>query len=110
MASELEGVRALCFDVGGTVFDWYSGISTAVAEVAQRKGASLDAAAFAVQWRGLFFETLAKVRSGELPHHERGRHSPPDAGRGLVKLPGAGAERRRQDGADGRVAPPAGLV
>ncbi len=68
MASDLEGVRALCFDVGGTVFDWYSGISTAVAEVAQLSGASLDAAEFAVQWRGLFFETLAKVRSGELPH------------------------------------------
>ena len=68
MASDLEGVRALCFDVGGTVFDWYSGISTAVAETAQRRGVELDAGDFAVQWRGLFFETLAKVRSGELPH------------------------------------------
>ena len=67
MTADFDQVRALCFDVGGTVFDWYTGISVAVSEVAQRCDVSVNAGAFAVQWRELFFDTLAQVRSGDLP-------------------------------------------
>jgi 2-haloacid dehalogenase len=68
MQDRLGGVRVLTFDVGGTVFDWYSGITHAVADLAAAKGVSVDPSAFAVAWRELFFETLAKVRDGTLSH------------------------------------------
>jgi 2-haloacid dehalogenase len=62
----LRDVKLLTFDVGGTVFDWHSAVSDAVSELARSKGVEVDASAFAVGWRELFFVTLAKVRSGAL--------------------------------------------
>jgi len=62
----LRDVKVLTFDVGGTVFDWHSAVSEAVGEIASSKGVTVDAPAFATGWRELFFDTLAKVRSGAL--------------------------------------------
>jgi len=67
MAFDLTPIKALTFDVGGTVFDWHSTIRDEVAERAQRGGHTLEPAAFANAWRVRMFERLAEVRSGALP-------------------------------------------
>jgi 2-haloacid dehalogenase len=56
-------VRALAFDIFGTVVDWYGSI---VAEVA-RIGLPVDAGAFALAWRAGYQPAMADVRSGRLP-------------------------------------------
>jgi len=67
MDQRLADVKVLTFDVGGTVFDWYSGVTRAVTDLAKSKGVAVDASSFAIGWRELFFETLGQVRSGALP-------------------------------------------
>ena len=56
-------VRALAFDIFGTVVDWYGSI---VAEVA-RSGLPVDASEFALAWRAGYQPAMADVRSGRLP-------------------------------------------
>lgn len=55
-------VRILAFDVFGTVADWHSGITAAVAA----EGLPVDAAEFARAWRAGYAPVLARVRAGEL--------------------------------------------
>ena len=57
------GVRALVFDVFGTVVDWHGSI---VAEV-QRTGLPCDGSAFARDWRAGYQPAMQEVRSGALP-------------------------------------------
>jgi 2-haloacid dehalogenase len=66
MNQRIGQVQVLTFDVGGTVFDWYSAVTAAVAGLARDRGAEIDASAFAIAWRELFFDTLARVRNGTL--------------------------------------------
>ncbi len=67
MASvDLDRVRALTFDVGGTVFDWHHSIRDEVAELARQQGVELDAAQFANDWRRRMFELLFQMRAGEI--------------------------------------------
>jgi 2-haloacid dehalogenase len=66
MNERLNDVKVLTFDVGGTIFDWHTAVAHAVGDLASSKGVEVDASAFAIGWRELFFETLAKVRSGSL--------------------------------------------
>ncbi len=47
-------MRAVLFDVFGTVVDWRSGIAAAVRSFADRHGLELDAYAFADSWRGQY--------------------------------------------------------
>jgi 2-haloacid dehalogenase len=56
-------VRALAFDIFGTVVDWYGSI---VAEVA-RTGLPVDAGEFALAWRAGYPLAMADVREGRLP-------------------------------------------
>ena len=63
----LDQVKALTFDVGGTVFDWQTATRNAVGTLAESRGAEIDVPAFCLKWRGDMFRRLAKVRSGELP-------------------------------------------
>ena len=63
---DLRSIKALTFDVGGTVFDWHSSIVTALDKIAFDRGAKIDKAQFANQWRRQMFERLADVRSGKL--------------------------------------------
>jgi len=56
-------VRALVFDVFGTVVDWYGSI---VAEVA-RIGLPVDGPGFALAWRAGYEPAMQEVRSGALP-------------------------------------------
>jgi 2-haloacid dehalogenase len=57
-------VRAVLFDVFGTVVDWRSGIAAAVTAFADRHGLELDAHAFADTWRGRYQPAMQRVRSG----------------------------------------------
>lgn len=64
---DLSQIRALTWDIGGTVFDWHHTIKDAVATLAAARGADLDPAVFANTWRRRMFEELQRVRSGALP-------------------------------------------
>jgi 2-haloacid dehalogenase len=59
----LAGVRALCFDIFGTVVDWYGSIA---AEVAAMK-LPVDGGEFALAWRAGYQPAMQEVRSGALP-------------------------------------------
>jgi len=61
-------VRAVLFDVFGTVVDWRSGIAAAAATFAQGHGVPLDPYAFADSWRGEYQPAMERVRSGERPY------------------------------------------
>lgn len=60
-------IRALTFDVGGTVFDWHHTIRGALQQAAAAHGVQLDAAAFANGWRRAMLQQVGEVRSGALP-------------------------------------------
>ena len=64
--TDLSGIKALTFDVGGTVFDWRGAIQEEVTRLAAQQGADVDVPQFATDWRTWMFDTLARVRSGEL--------------------------------------------
>ncbi|WP_119301859.1 haloacid dehalogenase type II [Dongia deserti] len=61
----VERVRALVFDVFGTVVDWRSGVARAAAPFLLQYGASnTDSAAFADTWRKRYEPAMEEVRSG----------------------------------------------
>jgi 2-haloacid dehalogenase len=61
----LNGVRALVFDVFGTVVDWRTGIARETAQFLRRHGAgSVDPFAFADAWRAGYQPAMGEVRSG----------------------------------------------
>ena len=60
-------VKALVFDVFGTVADWRGSIAREVEVVATRHGVTVDGAAFADAWRAQYGPSMNRVRSGELP-------------------------------------------
>ncbi|WP_428392837.1 haloacid dehalogenase type II [Lichenicoccus sp.] len=64
----LGEVKALLFDVFGTVVDWRSGIVAAAAAFLEHHGAATSQApAFADAWRALYSPAMEKVRSGQRP-------------------------------------------
>ena len=64
----LENVKALTFDVFGTVVDWRSSITREGEKLAEAKGITgVDWAEFATAWRAGYGPSMKKVRSGELP-------------------------------------------
>ena len=63
----IEGIKALVFDVGGSVFDWQTATRTAVRALADERNVEVDDAKFAFTWRRRMFEQLAEVRSGARP-------------------------------------------
>jgi len=63
----VEQVRALLFDVFGTVVDWRSGVIRDVTVLAAEHGADIDAASFADRWRAAYRPAMNLVRTGELP-------------------------------------------
>jgi 2-haloacid dehalogenase len=66
----LPDLRALCFDVFGTVVDWRSGVAAAGRALAARLARpelQLDWAAFAEDWRAGYAPALDEVRHGRLP-------------------------------------------
>jgi 2-haloacid dehalogenase len=57
-------VRALVFDVFGTVVDWRGGVAR---EARRLLGDRVDAEALADSWRGRYVPSMNRVRRGELP-------------------------------------------
>lgn len=61
-------IRALTFDVFGTVVDWHGGIMGEGRKLARRVGLkAVDWDAFANAWRALYAPSMDKVRRGEWP-------------------------------------------
>ncbi|MGH7023891.1 MAG: haloacid dehalogenase type II [Caulobacteraceae bacterium] len=60
-------VKALTFDVFGTVVDWRSSLIREGQLLGRRKKLQVDWAAFADAWRAGYRPAMARVRSGELP-------------------------------------------
>jgi 2-haloacid dehalogenase len=66
--SALPGVKALVFDVFGTVVDWRSGIARDARTFLARHGrADVDPHAFADAWRRRYQPAMEEVRSGRRP-------------------------------------------
>ncbi|MBO0678604.1 haloacid dehalogenase type II [Mycolicibacterium sp. S2-37] len=63
----MTSVRALAFDVFGTVVDWRSSVIAEAEEFGRRHGVQRDWAAFADDWRGGYVPAMDRVRRGELP-------------------------------------------
>jgi len=66
-AAAAPAVKALVFDVFGTVVDWRSSVASDVAALAKRKGFTVDAEKFADTWRAGYAPSMNRVRTGELP-------------------------------------------
>jgi 2-haloacid dehalogenase len=60
-------VKALVFDVFGTVVDWRSSVARELQALARRKNITVDAEKFADAWRAGYAPSMNKVRTGELP-------------------------------------------
>ena len=60
-------VKALVFDVFGTVVDWRTSVAQEVAALAKRRNLTIDGAKFADAWRGAYAPSMNRVRTGELP-------------------------------------------
>ena len=63
----LESVRALTFDVFGTVVDWRSGVARDAAAILGGHDTELDWGVFGDRWRALYQPSMERVRSGERP-------------------------------------------
>ena len=62
-----QGIRALAFDVFGTVVDWRTSIIGELEEFGNRQGVQRDWAKFADDWRAGYVPAMDLVRRGELP-------------------------------------------
>ena len=60
-------IRALLFDVFGTLVDWRSGIAREAREILSPLGISIDWHAFADAWRAQYQPAMEEVRAGRLP-------------------------------------------
>ena len=59
-------VKALFFDVFGTLVDWHTSIAREAEAALKPRGQALDWAAFADAWRGEYQGALEEVRSGRI--------------------------------------------
>lgn len=57
-------VKALLFDVFGTVVDWRSGVAREAGAFFAERGLEVDALAFADAWRAQYQPAMEKIRSG----------------------------------------------
>lgn len=60
-------VKALAFDVFGTVVDWRSTIIREGEKLGRKKSISADWADFADAWRGRYVPSMERVRRGDIP-------------------------------------------
>lgn len=67
MTNGLEGIKALAFDVFGTVVDYRTTIIREGEELSRTTGLEVDWAAFADAWRGRYRPSMDRVMRGELP-------------------------------------------
>jgi 2-haloacid dehalogenase len=62
------GVKALFFDIFGTVLDWRTGVARSAEAILKPRGYSLDWLAFADAWRAQYQPAMEEVRSGRIPY------------------------------------------
>jgi 2-haloacid dehalogenase len=67
MGANLQGLKAVVFDVFGTLFDWRGTIITEGEAWGKARGLDVDWARFADRWRGGYKPAMDRVRKGELP-------------------------------------------
>ena len=67
MNAQASGVKALTFDVFGTVVDWHGSVAREVRDLARAKGLRVNAAKFAKEWRAGYRPAMDRVRRGEAP-------------------------------------------
>jgi hypothetical protein len=65
--THLTGLKALVFDVFGTVVDWRSSIIRELEAFGRTKGIAADWTRIADEWRGGYHPAMDRVRKGELP-------------------------------------------
>ena len=65
--ADLSSVKALIFDVFGTVVDWRTSIARESEAVLKPRGYALDWLAFADAWRDEYQPAMQEVRSGKIP-------------------------------------------
>ena len=63
----VSDVKALVFDVFGTVVDWRGSVIWEGEELGRKENLDVDWAAFADEWRGRYAPSMDRVRRGELP-------------------------------------------
>lgn len=64
---DFSEVKALAFDIFGTVVDWRGAIISEGENVWTDKGVDVDWPEFADRWRGGYGPSMQRVRTGELP-------------------------------------------
>jgi 2-haloacid dehalogenase len=64
----VSDIKALFFDVFGTLVDWRTGVARESKAILKPLGYSLDWTAFADAWRDQYQPGLEEVRSGRLPY------------------------------------------
>jgi 2-haloacid dehalogenase len=60
-------IKALFFDVFGTLVDWRSGIAREVRSLLEPRGIAIDWLDFADAWRAEYQPTMEEVRAGRIP-------------------------------------------
>jgi 2-haloacid dehalogenase len=63
----MDGIKALVFDVFGTLVDWRSSIAREARTILAPLGVTIDWEAFADAWRDQYQPAMEEVRSGRLP-------------------------------------------
>lgn len=92
----MDGVKALVFDVFGTVVDWRSSVARQASAFFAKHGIQSDGLAFADAWRRQYQPAMTEVRSGQRPfvrldvlHRENLLKVLPEHGVDPAKLPEA---------------------
>jgi 2-haloacid dehalogenase len=63
----LGDIRALVFDVFGTLVDWRTSIARAATALLGTRGIAVDGGAFADAWRDQYQPAMEEVRAGRIP-------------------------------------------
>ena len=64
----VKNVKALFFDVFGTLVDWRSGVAREAQSILQPLGYAIDWIAFADAWRDQYQPAMEEVRAGHIPY------------------------------------------
>src|ERR1700691_277886 len=63
-----HNIKALLFDVFGTLVDWRAGVAREVQSILKPRGHTLDWNAFADAWRDQYQPAMEEVRSGRISY------------------------------------------
>src|SRR5829696_433659 len=67
MDADQGTIKALTFDVFGTVVDWHGSVAREVRALSAAKGLRVNAVKFTKEWRAGYRPAMDRVRSGALP-------------------------------------------